>query len=240
MTPLTFRSDFDVDLIDHMGGDKRFVQAAKVSTRGSHIEEETKGFIDNGDMAGLINFLMKNRHGSPFEHVVFTFYVSTMIAVWREIMRHRMASYNEESGRYKVLDPVFYLPPPERPLIQVGKPGHYTFEPGTESQYSRLITRSKKAARFAYATYQWSLDDGIAKEVARFDLPVRIFSTAYVTMNARGLMNFLSLRVKSDDSTYPSFPMWEINQVANEMEAFFQQIAPVTHAAFVKNGRVSP
>lgn len=78
---------------------------------------------------------MRERHGTPFEHSIFTFYVKAPIFVWREHMRHRIASYNEESGRYRQLDPEFYFPNTSRNLQQVGKTGSYTFEPGTPEQY---------------------------------------------------------------------------------------------------------
>jgi thymidylate synthase (FAD) len=84
------------------------------------------------------------------------------------------------------------------------------------------------------------LDAGVAREVARIVLPVNIYSSAYVTMNARALMNFLSLRTKSDDSTFPSFPQREIELVAELYEAEFAKLMPLTHAAFVANGRVAP
>ena len=84
--------------------------------------------------AGLINFLMRDRHGTPFEHSSMTFYVQAPIFVFREFMRHRIASYNEESGRYRELRPVFYVPGPQRRLRQQGKPGHYEFVDGTPEQ----------------------------------------------------------------------------------------------------------
>lgn len=230
---IAFRADFDVDLIDSMGNDHRVVGAARVSTKGADVTEA-------GETAGLIKFLMAGRHGSPFEHILMTWRITAPIFVWREFMRHRIASYNEESGRYKQLDPVFYIPGPERPLVQEGKAGAYTFVPGTEQQYRKVRTAHAVTAEYAYAEYENLLSLGIAKEVARITLPLNIYSTAYVTMNARGLMNFLSLRVKDDLSTYPSFPQWEINQVANKMEDHFANLAPQTWKAFVVNGRVAP
>ena len=179
---------------------------------------------------------------SPFEHAVFTFYVHAPIFVFREFMRHRMASYNEESGRYSTLKPVFYTPGPERKLRQVGKPGAYEFVDGIApvADAQRVEDAIFDSCTDAYAGYERMLERGIAKEVARMVLPVNIFSSMYVTMNARSLMNFLSLRTKSDDSTYPSFPQREIEMVAEQMEVYFQGLLPITHAAFVKRGRVSP
>ena len=92
---------------------------------------------------------MRDRHGSPFEHNSMTFYVQAPIFVFREFMRHRIASYNEESGRYRELRPVFYVPGPERKLIQEGKPGAYVFVDGTPEQYRgrRRQPRARRAPR---------------------------------------------------------------------------------------------
>jgi thymidylate synthase (FAD) len=118
-----FRSDVTVELVKASAADSDVVFAARVSTQGERSLESVDS--DATEAGGLIRFLMRERHGSPFEHSVFTFYVSAPIFVWREHMRHRMASYNEESGRYKVLEPVFYIPGPDRALVQVGKAGAY-------------------------------------------------------------------------------------------------------------------
>ena len=123
-----------------------------------------------------------------------TFFVQGPIFMWREHFRHRVASYNEESGRYKVLEPTFYVPGPERKLVQVGKPGAYEFLEGTAEQHELVEAETEAACRAAYAAYSSMLDAGVAREVARIVLPLTIYSSAYVTMNARALMNFLSLR----------------------------------------------
>ena len=237
MTTPTFTSTLTVELIDSMGGDARVAQAARVSTIAELSLAEHEG-----DNTGLIGYLMRDRHGSPFEHVTFSFYVHAPIFVFREFMRHRIASYNEESGRYTTLKPVFYWPGPERKLRQVGKPGAYEFVDGFSpvADAQGVEDAIYDSCTDAYAAYERMLERGIAKEVARMVLPVNIFSSMYVTMNARSLMNFLSLRTKSEDSTYPSFPQREIEMVAEQMEVHFQELLPITHAAFVKRGRVSP
>lgn len=230
---IVFRDNFDVSFVDSMGDDHRICQAARVSTQGADSYE-------SNESEGLIKFLMGNRHGSPFEHVIFTWMISAPIFVWREFMRHRIASYNEESGRYKQLEPVFYIPKRERPMVQIGKPGAYTFVQGTNEQFNAVTGLFKQGAQTQYESYECLLGLGVAKEVARMELPVNIYSTAYVTMNARGLMNFLSLRTKHTDSMFPSFPQWEINQVADLMERDFALICPITHKAFNDTGRVQP
>lgn len=231
MTELIFRSDMTVELIQHMGSDDSVVMAARVSTGAESNEKRD---------AGLINYLMRDRHGSPFEHAVFTFRVEAPIFVFREFMRHRIASYNEESGRYKELDPVFYVPGDDRKLIQVGKPGAYTFEDGTYSQIKNAQGATRLSSKRSYELYKKMLDDGIAREVARVVLPVNIYSSMYVTMNARALMNFLSLRTAREGTHFPSFPQREIEMVAEMMETLWAEKMPVTYETFNKNGRVAP
>lgn len=231
---IKFRDNFDVDLVEHSGSDELICKAARVSTLGA-------ASIDSSESAGLINFLMKNRHGSPFEHNMMMFRISAPIFVWREFMRHRIGfSYNEQSGRYMELDPVFYIPFRNRPMIQVGKPGEYQFLPGTDEHSIIVEVHQKEVCAHAWGAYRIQLDGGIAKEVARMCLPLSIYSTAYVTCNARSMMSFLSLRTKHADSMFPSYPQWEINEVANEMEEHFKRLFPDTWNAYNVNGRVSP
>jgi thymidylate synthase (FAD) len=238
MTEIKFNSDVTVELVKHSASDEDVAFAARVSTLGERSKpQEDEG---NSRLPGLINFLMRERHGSPFEHSVFTFYVKAPIFVWREHMRHRIASYNEESGRYRVLEPEFYIPPKDRKLVQVGKAGAYTFEDGTEDQYILVGRQLTRGCEEAYERYKIMLQEGVAREVARAILPVNIYSSAYVTMNARALMNFLSLRVGSEDARFPSYPQREIEMVAEKYEKIFADIMPITHESFVANGRVSP
>lgn len=232
MTGVKFRSDMTVELIDSMGDDNAVVRAARVSS-GSASDSSDRD-------AGLISYLMRDRHGSPFEHNAFTFYIEAPIFVFREFMRHRIASYNEESGRYKQLEPVFYVPDESRLLVQEGKPGAYSFLPGTDEMFESVDSRLKMSSELAYAHYEAMLNQGIAREVARMALPVNIYSSMYVTMNARSLMNFLSLRTIHPDSKVPSFPQREIEMVAERMERFFAEKMPITYGTFNKNGRVAP
>lgn len=155
-------------------------------------------------------------------------------------MRHRTFSYNEESGRYRELAPKFYVPGPERKLVQVGEPGKYEFVEGTAAQHKLTVDAVQESCRQAYAAYREMLDGGIAREVARTVLPVSLYSTMYATCNARALMNFLSLRTRRADSAFPSFPQREIEMVAEKMEAAWAKLMPITHAAFQSNGRVAP
>jgi thymidylate synthase (FAD) len=232
MTKIKYRSTMIVELVQSMGSDEMVAMSARVSTgAGSSTPEKD---------AGLINYLMRDRHGSPFEHNAFTFYVEAPIFVFREFMRHRIASYNEESGRYKELEPVFYVPGLDRKLVQKGKPGAYEFELGDLGQLSQVYRSSYEANKTAYDEYQKMLDAGIAREVARGVLPVNIYSSMYVTMNARSLMNFLSLRTMREGTHFPSFPQREIEMVAEMMESLWAEKMPITYETFNKNGRVTP
>ena len=238
---IQFRSDVTVELVRASAHDSDVLFAARVSTQGEQtLEAAQDADLDTSRSKGLINYLMRDRHGSPFEHNSMTFYVQAPIFVFREFMRHRIASYNEESGRYRELNPVFYVPGPERNLVQVGKAGAYDFHPGTPEQTDLAVTEAKAQATSAYEAYQRMLDAGIAREVARIVLPLSIYSSMYVTMNARSLMNFLSLRTKREGTHFPSFPQREIEMAAEQMETFFADLMPLTYAAFNENGRVAP
>lgn len=235
MSELETTTDVDVRLIDSLGGDDTVIQSMLVSTKGHDA-------IDATASAGRINFLMRNRHGTPFEHNAMTFFVAAPIFVFREFHRHRIGfSYNEMSGRYTELPAKFYLPGPDRPLIQVGKPGEYQMLPEPDEQkYMDTLADLLGAYDFAYEAYQRIMARGHAKEIARACLPVAIFSEMYVTCNARSLMSFLSLRVDDPGATFPSKPQWEIQLVAKQMETVFADLFPLTHASYLANGRVAP
>lgn len=191
----------------------------------AHRKEKEEGRVE-----GLINFLWRNSHTSPFEHGQFTFIVETPIFVAREFMRHRTFSYNEISGRYTVLPSKFYCPDVStRPLQQKGKVGSYTFEPGHYAQQREVDGAVRLASRRAHDAYQNMLDMGIAKEVARMVLPVNTMTAFWATVNPLNLMRFLDLRTAGD-------AQYEIRQVAEQMEGYLAQAMPLTHKAW-KSGR---
>ncbi|MEJ6626701.1 MAG: FAD-dependent thymidylate synthase [Actinomycetes bacterium] len=235
---IVFRDDMTVELVKSSASDADVIWAARVSTAGETTLEKVGESSDRD--AGLINYLARERHGSPFEHTSMTFFVSAPIFVFREFMRHRIASYNEESGRYRELRPVFYIPNKDRKLVQVGKTGAYTFVDGTPEQLEITVNAIKETCTIAYENYQKILASGVAREVARAVLPVTLYSSMYVSMNARALMNFLSLRTSSPDSHFPSYPQREIEMVAEKMEKHFAELMPMTYAAFQKSGRIAP
>lgn len=162
---------------------------------------------------------------SPFEHGSFTFFVDTPLFVAREFMRHRTFSYNETSGRYKEMEGRFYLPPFERPLIQKGKVGAYTFEPGSEEQYDFMVARFQNTFDTAWKDYTSMLNAGIAKEVARDVLPLSLYTQFYATANPRNVMQFLILR-------NDKHALYEIRDVAVRIEEEFAKAMPLTYAAF--------
>lgn len=240
MSRVNIRDDLSVELIQNVGSDEMIVNAARVSTGTDNLRYADEDHHKDADR-GLLKFLMRNRHGSPFEHGSMTFRIDAPIFVAREFMRHRVGwSYNEESGRYKKLRNEFYVPPPGRPLVQIGKAGHYEFTLGTEGQWQTLNRRMIWAYKVTWAIYCALLALGIAKEVARMVLPVGIYTSFYATCNPRSLMHFLSLRTHDEEAKFPSFPMYEIEDVARGMEAHFALLYPVTHEAWDANGRVAP
>jgi thymidylate synthase (FAD) len=239
MKDVEFRSDVTVELVKQTASDADVLFAARVSTIGEQSLAELDK--DPERSKGLINYLMRDRHGSPFEHNSMTFFISAPIFVFREFMRHRVGwSYNEESGRYRELQPVFYVPDESRKLVQQGRPGKYEFVEGTEEQHMLTTDTMMGSYKSAYADYQLLLEDGVAREVARAVLPVGLYSSMYATCNARSLMHFLGLRTQHELAKVPSFPQREIEMVGEKMEAEWARLMPLTYAAFNANGRVAP
>jgi thymidylate synthase (FAD) len=236
---IDLRSEVTVELVKHSAADSDVLFAARVSTVGEQSLDELGK--DPERSTGLINYLMRDRHGSPFEHNSMTFFISAPIFVFREFMRHRVGwSYNEESGRYRELEPVFYVPDTSRKLVQKGRPGKYVFVEGTPEQHELVEHAMEDSYRQAYRAYQQMLAQGVAREVARAVLPVGLFSSMYATCNARSLMHFLGLRTQHELAKVPSFPQREIEMVGEKMEAEWASLMPLTHAAFNANGRVAP
>lgn len=235
MTDIEFRSRMTVELIEFNANDEMVVRAARVSTGMD------RDYPSPERKSGLINYLMKNRHGTPFEHNFFQFRIECPIAISREFMRHRVGwSYNEESGRYSELKPVFWLPNEHRNLVQTGKPGHYEMSPGDEGQHTIVDFDIKYAAATAYDCYKSMLFAGISREVARMCLPVNIYTSFYATCNARSLMHFLSLRTDDERAMFTSKPQQEIQDIAGQIETYFAAAMHETYWAFIASGRVAP
>jgi thymidylate synthase, flavin-dependent len=209
-----------------MASDLSVVNAARVSFARHKQEMEP-------DDEGLIGFLLRNRHGTPFEHNSFRFHVRCPIFVMREWIRHRWSSFNEFSMRYTRATDEFYLPSLEDVRRQVGKPGAYSFEPVEPELAEQARAEMEKTNEAAYATYNSLIDAGIARELARTVLPVAAYTEFYWTVNARALMNFLSLR-------NAEAAQLEIRRYAEVIENLFAEQMPLTHAAFVAAGRTPP
>jgi thymidylate synthase (FAD) len=155
-----------------------------------------------------------------------------------EHLRHRSGwSYNGESGRYKTFEPVFYTPPAERGLTQVGKAMDYDIQSGDEEQQRNTRARLTMNAEDAFWRYEMMLDDGVAREVARQVLPTNLMTTYYTSCNARSLMHFLELRTSANGQSHP---LYEIEQVALQYEDAFAEAMPLTYAAFDEFGGIAP
>jgi thymidylate synthase (FAD) len=215
-----------VRLDDVMASDLSVVNGARVSF--ARRKEE----MDDAD-AGLIRFLMRDRHGTPFEHNAFRFHIRAPIFVAREWMRHRISSFNEFSLRYAKATDDFYVPEPEDVRSQVGKPGAYTFETVEPELAEETRDALREVYEHAYSTYERLVEAGVAREVARSVLPVGAYTEFYWTVNARSLMNFVSLRASETAQR-------EIRRYAEAVERFLELHMPITYAAFVASGRVAP
>lgn len=255
-TELTLTSEITVRLIQKMGGDHMPVAAARASTSG----EAAMALADpahDGAKDGLINYLMSQRHGTPSEHSGMTFFVHAPAFVWWEWIRHRVgqsitcpglsddmpdASFNLESGRYKVLEPVFWVPRPDRKMVPAPdhKPARPKFEHVSGIYYSGVISTMRRSYEAAWQAYRDLIDSGLANEVARAVLGFGVYYSGWITCNPRSLMSFLSLRTHDMAAKFVSYPQAEIEEAARACEAVLAEGWPITHAAFVRNGRVAP
>lgn len=215
-----------VTLDGYMADDLSVVNSARVSF-GKRVE--VMGDADKG----LINFLMREKHGTPFEHNSFRFYIKCPIFVAREWFRHRIGSFNEFSGRYAEFVPDGYVPTVEDMRTQVGKPGSYTFEKLDDPFAIAGQELIESLYENSFAIYRDMIKLGIAKEVARLVIPVGAYTEFYWTVNARSLMNFISLRNSSN-------AQYEIRKLAIIVEDIFAEKMPITYESFVKNGRTAP
>jgi thymidylate synthase (FAD) len=222
-----------IEVLDHgflaldgvLASDLAVVNGARVSfNSASDVMEERD--------EGLIRFLMRDHHGSPFEHGYFRFIVKAPIFVVREHHRHRAGhSYNEWSGRYSKMQAEFYVADFVR--TQVGKPGAYRFEPVAPEVREQARAEITAAAAQAFDAYERMLELGVAKEVARTVLPLSLYTKYYWSCNPRSLMHFCSLR-NSEHAQY------EIREYAKAAERFLERTMPITYASFVEAGRVAP
>ena len=227
-------ADGSIPVLDHgfvrldgaLADDLSVVNAARVSFARRKAE------LDTSD-EGLVGFLIRERHGSPFEHNAFRFHIRCPIFVAREWFRHHIGSFNEFSMRYAEAKDEFYVPAAEDVRTQVGKPGAYVFEPVPAELAAATRAALEESYWRAFVTYQELVESGIAREVARAVLPVGIYTEFYWTVNAGALMNFISLRNAETAQR-------EIRRFAEAAEELFAELMPVTHGAFLRNERIAP
>lgn len=208
-----------IRLVEHMGNDLSAVQAARVSY-GKGLSSDPQRDKK------LIFYLMKHGHETPFEHIVFKFHVKAPLFVARQWFRHRIASYNEISGRYTQVEDDWYIPENIRVPDVVNKQGS-VFATNREDE-EEILNLIEESIKKSYSTYRELLDRGVAKELARIVLPLSMYTQWYWTVNARSLMNFLNLRADSH-------AQWEIRQYALKIAEIFKEVCPWTFEAFIKH-----
>ena len=217
----------EVILVDSMAGDHKPIGAARIST-GKRPEDALRG---NDTDRHLLETLMTGGHGSPFEHAVFQWYVKAPLFVIREWQRHRMASYNEQSGRYAKFKSEFYFPDHVR--VQDPNNKQSSVVSDDETLFREYREAVELATGDAFERYAKLLEHGVAREMARIVLPLNLYSSFWFTVNARSLMNFLMLRNALG-------AQFEIQEYARALEADFAALMPWTHEIFVANGRKAP
>ena len=207
-----------VRLVDYLGSDQRIVQSARVS-----YGEGTKTYRQD---KGLINYLLRNDHTSPFEQVVFTFHVKMPIFVARQWVRHRTARMNEISGRYSVMSDECYIPAPECIALQSedNKQGRMN-EPVDAETAEKVRALYAEDQKKAFETYHELLDMGIAREIARIDLPLGLYTEFYWQIDLHNLFHFLALRLDGH-------AQYEIREYAKVMLEIVRAVCPIATEAF--------
>ncbi len=210
-----------VRLVDYLGGDDRIVQAARVS-----YGKGTKSYRED---AGLIDYLLRHEHTSPFEQVVLTFHVKLPIFVARQWIRHRTARVNEVSGRYSVMKDDFYVPAPVDLASQSddNKQGR-SEEPMAADQAARVREILERGQKEAYGDYSGLVEEGLAREIARINLPLSLYTEWYWQIDLHNLFRFLMLRLDSHAQK-------EIRLYARAMLEMTRAVAPKATESFERN-----
>lgn len=210
-----------VRLVDYLGDDSRIVQSARVS-----YGEGTKSYRED---KGLIDYLLRNDHTSPFEQVSFTFHIKMPIVVARQWIRHRTAKVNEISGRYSVMASEFYVPAAEDIALQSedNKQGRQN-EPVSKELAKEIQDIISAEQERVYETYTKLLDMGLAREIARINLPLSLYTEWYWTMDLHNLFHFLRLRMDAHAQK-------EIRVYADAIFEIVKKITPMAAEAFEKH-----
>jgi len=219
-----------VRVVDYMGTDSAIVQAARVSYGAG-----TKKVNED---AGLINYLLRHRHTTPFEMCEIKFHIKLPIFIARQWIRHRTANVNEYSGRYSIMDKEFYIPAPEHLAAQSKQNHQGRGETISGPEAARVLEILKADSVNAYAHYEEMMNSdeagtvidesksGLARELARMNLPVNFYTQWYWKIDLHNLMHFLSLRADSH-------AQYEIRAYANVMLDMLKAWVPITYQAFM-------
>jgi thymidylate synthase (FAD) len=207
-----------VSLVDYMGSDEAVEQAARVSYgAGTRKLSETRG---------LIRYLRRHRHTTPSEMVEFKFHCAMPMFVARQWIRHRTASLNELSARYSLMPLLFYRPPAEQFQLQSRSNKQGRAGDAPPEVYREAIERWEKLRSDASATYRWMLEEDVAREIARIDLPLSTYTQWYWKIDLHNLLHFLSLRVDPR-------AQWEIQEFARAIAGMVKRVAPISYEAWV-------
>lgn len=207
-----------VRMVDYLGGDQRIVQSARVSYGSG-----TKSFRQD---KGLINYLLRNDHTSPFEQVILTFHTKMPIFVARQWVRHRTARLNEISGRYSVMKDEFYLPEPDQMRGQSDDNKQARSDEALPAaDAARMIEELEADQKHLYAHYEKMIEDGLAREIARTNLPLNLYTEWYWQIDLHNLFHFLRLRLDSH-------AQYEIRVYAEAMAQCAKAVAPLAYDAF--------
>lgn len=219
-----------VQYVDHMGTDFSPYRAARVS-----LGADDTSIREGTDPAGLLGYLMREGHTSPFEHTSLTVRIETPIFVARQIMRHRHFSFNEVSGRYTDPEvPEFYMPEDTRPLRNEGSGAHPHLVDDPEisrEAVEDILTEAYDAVTLAYDELR---DMGVASEIARAVLPLGLHTSFYMTGNLHAWFHFFELR-----SGWVGHPQYEIQEVSQEVEELVKVLFPKCYDAWFRY-RVQP
>ena len=210
-----------VRLVDYFGGDQRIVQSARVS-----YGEGTKTVSQDG---ALIDYLLRHQHTSPFEQVVMTFHLKMPIFVARQWVRHRTGRMNEVSGRYSIMKDEFYVPEADKvaPQSTDNKQGRAN-EAFDKAKAEEIIDSLKKGQENAYENYSELIDEGLAREIARINLPLSLSTEFYWEMDLHNLFHFLKLRLDSH-------AQYEIRVYAEAILEICKKVAPMATASFMNH-----
>lgn len=207
-----------VRMVDYMGSDERIVQSARVSYgKGTKSYREDKGLID---------YLLRNEHTSPFEQVVFTFHTKMPIFVARQWVRHRTARINEISGRYSVMPREFYLPSLEDISFQSSDNKQGRSKESVPSELKqKVLDILQKGQEESYEQYSGLVEEGLARELARINLPLSLYTEWYWQIDLKNLFHFLKLRMDAH-------AQMEIRVYADKIHELASLVCPMAFESF--------